>query len=171
MGRHGDIITEIVDKDTGELLVTRKTKHFRSIPEPSFIKMYIEDVSKLNSLSNTAKNLLFSMVNRVGYDSVITLHLQAKREMCSEMGIKSTQTIENTLKHLVDAGMIKRVCRGSYMLNPEYFAKGQWSDIKKIREAYQVVLTVTYDKHGKKIESNIMSKEEYFGNNKFAEAG
>ena len=151
--------TESIDRETGEVEVTSRVQTFKSVSEPSFVKMYVDDVSNLNKLSNTAKNLLLSLVRRLGYDSVITLHKQAKQEICREMGIKATQTIENKLSELLKSGIIKRVCRGSFMLNPDYFAKGQWNDVNKLRDAYKLTMTVTYDNHGKKVESNLSSKD------------
>ena len=146
---------QTITNHDGELVTTTKTQAFRAVAEPSFVKMYVDDVSRLSNLGSTANKLLFALVKRVGYDSVITLAPYIKMEICREMGIKSAQTVENALGELKKNDVITNIGRGTFMLNPNFFAKGQWREIENLRESFRIELKITYDNHGKRIESNI----------------
>lgn len=145
------------DPDTGEVSVSTRTQVFKAVAEPSFVKMYIDDISKLSNIGSTATKLLFAMVKRVGYDSVITLAPYIKKEMCKEMGIKSAQTVENALGELKKNKLITNIGRGTFMLNPEFFARGQWNEIEKLRDAFKIELKITYDSEGRRVESNLQT--------------
>ena len=44
---------------------------------------------------------------------------------------------------------MKRIGRGSFLLNPSLFAKGSWNDIRRLREKY-IELKIIYNSNGKK---------------------
>jgi len=153
--KHKETRRESVDRTTGEVSVTTNIQTFKSSSEPAFVKLYIDDICALNGLSRACNNLLRSLIKRVGYDSVIMLHKMAKQDICKETGIKHIQTIDNRMGDLIKSGIVKRLCRGTFMLNPEYFAKGQWRDVAKLRKEYEIQMHVTYNRQeGRKIVAN-----------------
>ena len=152
--KHKEYESTTVDRQSGEIIIDKTVKSYKVNAEPSFVKMYVDDVAKLNRLGKTASSLLFSMVKRVGYDSVIALSLHVKREMALEMGIKSVQTIDNTIGELISNEVMTRMCQGTYMLNPNYFAKGSWKDVRELRNGY-IEMKITYNEDGRKVESSM----------------
>lgn len=152
--KHKEYEFTTINHQTGEVVVDKVMKSYKVDSEPSFVKMYVDDVAKLNKLGKTASSLLFSMVKRVGYDSVIALSVHVKREIAIEMGIKSVQTVDNTIGELIHNEVLKRVCQGTYMLNPHYFAKGSWKDVKELRGGY-IQMKITYNEEGRKVESTM----------------
>lgn len=154
--KHKETIHERIDRSSGEQTITTHIQTFKSASEPSFVKMYIDDIAKLNDLGRTSQRLLFALVKRIGYDSWIHVNKKTNREIAIEIGIKSVQTIYNELRKLVNADVLRKEdgSRGSYMLNPEYFAKGEWKNIRQLRKDYKLILKITYDKDGRKVETD-----------------
>lgn len=79
------------------------------------------------------------------YENMITLTSRSKKEIAERVGIKM-QTFDNYLRKLVDAEIFKRIGRGEYKVNPNLFARGDWTDISRQRDEW--MLTITYKANG-----------------------
>ena len=146
--------TTTIDHGTGEIKVTSRNITKKIPAEPSFVKMYIEDIVLLNSVPSGAANLLRSLLKRVNYDNEIMVLPKVKRDIANEMGIKNVQTVDNYLGKLKDKGIVLSIDRGVYMLNPNYFAKGKWADVRKIRDKY-LKLVISYEGGERKINGEL----------------
>jgi len=152
--KHKEIRTEIIDRITGEVISEKRTATFKTVSEPKFVKMYIDDIASMMNLNATATKLLVSLATRIGYDSIITLSPFVKRQIAKEMNIKNVQTIDNNISILISHGAMMRKGRGTFMLNPDYFAKGKWQDITRLKDAY-IQLIITYSDNKKTVKSNV----------------
>jgi Firmicute plasmid replication protein (RepL) len=140
---------------------TIKQKHHTNIiqfpNEPPFIKLYVEDLTAIFKLPDGTKDLLYSLLMKMDYENMITLTSRSKKEIAERVGIK-IQTFDNYLRKLVDAEIFKRIGRGEYKVNPNLFARGDWTDISRQRDEW--MLTITYKANGtrqiegKAIEAN-----------------
>ena len=144
--------TQNVDFETGEI---RSSEKVLLLPkEPAYVKLYIDDIAKLYSLPKGSSDLMLMLVRKMGYDGLISITAGYKEVMSRELGMK-TQSINNSIQKLIKEGILKRVARGEYMMDPSLFAKGEWSDIRRLRDKYLEV-NVTYTSSGKrKISSHI----------------
>lgn len=54
---------------------------------------------------------------------VVVLYPLLKKKMITLLGWKSTTSIDNVLQRLIKRGMVSRIDRGVYQLNPEIFLR------------------------------------------------
>jgi len=136
--------TETRDEQTGKLLETSVTHTVKLDQEPSFIKLYIKDMCKLNDIPKTANNVLNALLEICNYDNEIILNSHVKQKMCDELGMKM-QSLNNGISKLTKSEFIDRIGRGTYRLNPYYFGKGKWQDIQELQ------ITWDYTTQGRKL--------------------
>lgn len=137
-----------IDFVTGEMVSQRTaTKRFVS-KEPDFVKLYLDDVMKLNDIPAKKTDVLYLLLKKMNYDNEITVVASHKREIAKQLSC-SKISVEKTLGLLVEKGILIRKDRGVFLANPNIFGKGNWKDIEQLR------LLLTYDIKGKHIESGI----------------
>lgn len=140
------------DPLTGDDTVTHHVIKSRLPAEPPFVKLYIDDLSKLLDVTEAPKRLLLLLVERLDYDGFISITPAARKRMCERLGIKP-QTFANYLQNLVKSDLLRSAGRGEYCVNPLYFAKGDWSQIVQLRDAYKsgLELRISYEPDGRKV--------------------
>lgn len=155
---HFNKVEEFVNYETKEVL-TKETKYYKHvIKEPSFIKLYLDDIGRLNSLQPRTVAILRELLKRVDYSNRVNISLGVKKDICTTLSIlnKSGTVAVNVfsqhLSKLSEASLLFKIETGSYIINPKLFAKGDWMNIKKI------VLMVSYDVNGREVFAK--SKQE-----------
>lgn len=138
----------VVDGSTGEVLEERRSNVVNLPAEPPYVKLYIDDLTAILQLPTTCKGLIYALIKQLNYDGLITLNASARRRIASSLGI-GEPTLRNYITQLQQRGVIKRVDRGEYMMNPQYFARGSWVDVMRQRENYYK-LQVTYTPDGRR---------------------
>lgn len=136
--------------ETGEVSQTDSKKVIRLPQEPSFVKLYLEDISRLHNLPTSCTRVMMELVKRIDYDGTIVLNSARKRQLMEILGLKLTkgkpaQQIDNALSKMKKEGIIRTIDSGIYEFNPKYFAKGDWADIRKRREKFELSITYTDD--------------------------
>lgn len=146
------------DAETGEILDEKVVLQTRSKgTEPSFVKLYLNDLMLLNDLPTKATGLLWELMKVMSYENKIILNGAIKKQIAATLDIKMP-TLNNTLSSFVKKEILYRIDTGIYTPNPYLFAKGNWSDIKELR------MNVTYTPAGEKLitsEANGLSMEEF----------
>lgn len=133
----------------GKTIDVVKTDTFLVDREPDYVKLYIQDVARLNDITGEQNNVLLEFIRHMGYNNVIPTYKPIKQMIAKNLNI-SLHTVEKAVKTFSKKGLFISVARGLYMADPELFAKGKWSDIKNLR------LVIEYKQDGsKKISSNI----------------
>ena len=122
------------------------------------MKMYIDNVTKLSDLPQTSSRVLYQLIKGVDYNGQIIINASVKRLLSNEIGIKE-QSFANALTVLVKNDVMQRIDKGIYILNPFLFAKGTWSDVKKLRKKY-TDLKMTYKNGTKELPSSIETNDE-----------
>lgn len=123
---------EHIDHETGEVKTTMKLTSVKHEQEPSFIKLYLNDLCKLNDIPKSGNDTLNELLQLTDYRNEIVLNSAIKERLCKALGIKKP-SLDNNISKLTAQGILNRVARGIYMLNPHIFGKGKWQDIKKLR--------------------------------------
>jgi hypothetical protein len=140
--------------ETGEILTESRTEVGMFEKEPPFVKMYIEDIGKLNNLPNYVSNILYELLSNMGYNNVVPMYMPIKMMICEKIGI-SVNSLNKAIDELYKKGILLRKARGFYMMDPHIFGRGSWKDVKDIR------MTITYDeKTNKRIIKSEISQTQ-----------
>lgn len=126
---------EITDKYVG----TRVTKAGN---EPNYVKLYVNDVAKLEGLSSSVFHVLFSIVCQMDYNNAVSITYGAKERIAKAHDI-TIKTVNNAIYDLLRAGLIKRAAKGEYFVDSAYFARGKWAKVLEARAAF--ALHINYD--------------------------
>lgn len=139
-----EIVSQIVNSDTGE--IDQEVKHQVSYVErePDYVKLYISDIIRLTDLPKSSNDILLAILKRMTYNNDIALFAPVKREIAKELELKEI-TISKAIELFVKKSILLRKDRGLYIINPYFFGRGKWEDIRKIR------LQVDYSKNGRMI--------------------
>ena len=103
---------------------------------------------KLNDLPKNNSKILHAFLKRPSYDGVIVINTYVKNQIAEEFGVRQ-QTVSNAITKLIKADIMQRVGLGAFMLNPNLFAKGKWTDVRKLQRDY-VELKVKINNDGSK---------------------
>jgi len=125
-----------IDALTGETLSRESTTVSFLPKEPPYIKVYIQDISRLYGMTPSAGGLLYELASRMSYDGTVCIVSCILQSICEKLKIKP-QTFRNLLDKFLKNGILCRVGRGVFELNPDLFAKGDWVDISKRRLEFQ----------------------------------
>lgn len=148
-----------VDHETGEIKESTTVRAIKG-EEPSYIKLYLQDISYLYGLPATAGDLMHELLQYVTYGTQqIILNASVKERICKVTGI-AKQTLNNRLQDLVNKGIIARDGRGVFVLNPYLFGKGDWKSVRELRSK-NIHLKIVYDKetNTRRIQGNIIDKD------------
>jgi len=116
--------------------------------EPPYVKVYIEDLTRLLNIPLTGNRILYALFTRMSYQGTVTVTKYTKDKISIETGSK-VQTIMNTISSLVKKKVLKRLGYCEYEFNPNLFARGEWSEIVERRKNFE--LRIKYDFNGSKV--------------------
>lgn len=118
---------DYIDSETGKR-VYRKKEKVKVKPE-AFLYLYTNRLADILRLSNTEKNVIISLIalHSGSVKKYIQVIGSVKSEISNHCDI-SINTVDKTLKKLVDKKLLMRPFRGEYLLNPTYFFKGSTVD-------------------------------------------
>jgi len=123
---------EYINPTTGEIVRDLKISKKKRSDEPSYIKLYIKDLCKLNDIPKTGNDVLNELLALTDYKNEIVLNGGVKDRILKSLKIKKG-SLDNNISKLTKHQIIMRVARGIYTLNPNLFGRGKWEDIKKLR--------------------------------------
>lgn len=137
------IINTKLDSATGEVLEQEINKTLRIGTEPSYVKLYLQDIMYLSDMPQQYAAVTRALLQHVTYAGgeegmCVVLAPMIKRKVCEVMGWKKTQTLNNALQKLCKGKILYHIDRGVYQFNPYLFGKGDWTDISNLR------LTIDY---------------------------
>ena len=132
------IIETVVDCETGEVSKKISNQTINYGDEPTFIKLYLQDVLYLSNLPTRHSQLLYELLKRSSYATpeegmMVYVNSELKRRIAKELGITNLGSLDNALSDLVKGKIIYRVGRGTYTFNPYLFGKGDWQNISRMR--------------------------------------
>ncbi len=112
--------------------------------EPDYVKLYISDILRLQDIPKSGNDILLAVIKRMTYNNDIALFAPVKREIASELGIKEV-TVSKAIELFTNKSILLRKDRGLYLINPFFFGRGKWEEIRKVR------LQVIYSEEGRMI--------------------
>lgn len=144
----------------GNVLTKRENKTLSWGDEPSYIKLYIQDIMYLADMPKRYATVTKALLKRVAYAGeadglCVTLVPRTKRAICKEIGWEKVASLDNALQKLMAGKILYRVDRGIYRFNPYLFGRGDWQDIARLR------LEIQYDEiQGRTFKTVINYKDE-----------
>lgn len=139
-----EITNTITDINTGEVIKEVKNEISYVDREPDYVKLYVSDILRLTDVPKSGNDIMFAMLKRMTYNNDIALYAPVKREIANELGIKEI-TVSKAIELFTNKSILVRKDRGLYIINPYFFGRGKWEEIKKIR------LQILYSKEGRMI--------------------
>ena len=140
-------INTVTDFATGEVIKEEVSTVVRFPTEPAYVKMYIEDICGLVGIVNADQAVLRHLLLRLDYEGYVVLTSRIMATICKHLEI-TTKTLSNRLSSLVKIGMIAPIAKNEFVINPNYFARGEWKKICEKRENFSLLLS--YNASGKK---------------------
>lgn len=138
-------IDRTLDYETGEILEIQGQTWVSDYPsEPDFVKLYIKAWCAFKNVKDVNTSFLYALLPYMTYaknEQLITLSSTIKKRIADELhwSQKHLQQRFNTeLEKLIKYGIIKRLGRGTYQVNPELIGKGEWKDIAKLRATFHL---------------------------------
>ena len=135
--------SEIVDVETGEIVSSSDTTITESYAdrEPDYIKLYIDTVLTFKGITTALNPVLIALCKHMTYadrDQIVYVNAYTKSRIMEDTGLK-LKRVEQAIRQFADAGIIMRVSRGVYRVNPNIIARGNWNDIKRLRATFDFV--------------------------------
>lgn len=148
MGKYTQVIKEQhIDGKTGEVTEEHNVHVLRTEREPDYVKMYLNDLVRLNDLPASGSSVLFWILKSLSYDNTVVLVQGVKKKIAKEIGT-SLNTVIRRIQELKNKGIIiPTEERTIFLVNPNLFARGKWEDVKKIR------LSIEYGASGKTMKA------------------
>lgn len=143
-------VTEITDD--GVIVEQKRLEISQFEKEPSYVKLYLQDIGRLSGLNNSEQKLINELVFNMGFNNIVPAYKPVKQMIALKTGMKYN-TIDKALKELCVKGILIRKARGFYIMDPNLFGRGSWKDISNIR------LTVVYNENGTKSINTEISKQ------------
>ncbi|MEO3682298.1 replication/maintenance protein RepL [Shewanella vesiculosa] len=108
------------------------------VSEPAYVKHYIQDLDFIYSLPKGTIRVLSALFPLVVFNkNTFNLNASLKRQICKKLDIKFA-SLDNSLSNLCKNRFILRIDTGFYLLNPYYFGKGDWQQMKLIRDKIKI---------------------------------
>lgn len=126
--------------------------------EPDYIKIYLDNIMFITEIPGWVSRIMYELIKTVSYANkgqFIIVNAGYKRILAENLGIKP-QSVTNAINDLVKKEILIRKESGVFLLNPQYFGKGEWKDIAKIR--YEIELSAS----GKTLKLKEIQKIEDF---------
>lgn len=126
-----------VDSLSGEVIHERSNVYsIEKLPaEPEYIKLYVAEIGRLHGLKSGHRDILLYVASMVAYDGSVVLNVRRKAQIALTLKI-ATKSIDNALSEFVKTGLLIRLGRSDFELNPFLFGKGDWKSIRERRESF-----------------------------------
>ena len=149
--------TDVVTTD-GEIVEDLSQRQYKTISyerEPNYVKLYTDDIGRMFGLSPSVSDLLSCLAKYMTYKTnIVVLYGPVKTAICDELKM-AKNTLNKAVDTLYKEGLLIRVSHACYMIDPQLFGKGSWSDVSSMRTM------IAYDEKGNKtIKTELFNKNE-----------
>ena len=141
-----------INQETGEITEQQVVKQHKAEVEPSYIKLYLQDIAYLHNLPSNTPQIVFELLQFVDYNQEIILTKRRKEQIAKTLD-KSLSHINNSITTLIKSEVLIKIDRQTYQLNTYLFGKGSWKDILKHRKSLKLEVFYSYQE-GRTIKQN-----------------
>ena len=96
---------------------------------------------KLLDLSITSIRLFSKLTHMMDFadnEQIVRIDKTVRQQLMRHLGVKMAM-IDHSLRQLRDNGLIRRLSRGVYAVNPFYASRGKWGDVKILRKRFHEI--------------------------------
>lgn len=140
--------------ETGEIIDEVETSKEQLIErEPNYIKLYTDDIGRIFNLPGCSSDVLAAIASHMSYKTnLIVLYGPIKQVLMDELGMNAN-TFNKAVDNLYKAGMLIRVSKACYLVDPELYGSGSWNNVKQVR------LSIEYSADGtKKVKTSLVKQ-------------
>jgi len=145
-----EITTTNVDTDGVARIVDIKQETVFTDREPDYVKLYLKDIMRLKGLPESGNSILYCLLASMNYAGQIFITKTTRDILCRQLNIAEI-TLRKAIEKFVNKGLLTKYDSNTYVANPHLFARGKWTDVKKIR------MLVEYSEEGRLL----LNYEEY----------
>ena len=145
----------VIDMESGQVVKLTNEKIIKMPNEPPYIKMYIHDLSVMLNVPKSEEELLKLVLRKLDYDGYVTLSKRYRTSICEKLGVID-QVLRNKLTKLDKSGALINSGYGEYMANPDYFARGSWADICKVKANFE--MRIKYNENGRVVKTKFIGE-------------
>lgn len=153
-------VREVVNEE-GKKIISTEDYTLNYGQEPDYIKIYLDNLLFLKKIPKGYNEILFLFLKNMTWASsqnkhggqIIYVNSSMKKDIAEELKL-SVSRVNQSLTDFVKSGIFKRIDRGTYQVNPNYFGRGNWQDISEIR------MSVIFNKYGIDINSDFLEDNE-----------
>ena len=144
--------TRIIEDEQGVKKEVTQVKTFKPQGEPSYIKLYLQDISYLNNLPSGTDKILYEFLKYLNYENEIVLTKVIKQRIADKLKL-SLGHVNNKIQSLSKLEVLIRVGQGVYSINTFILAKGKWNEI--IKHRHNLKLEVFYsEENGREVKQS-----------------
>lgn len=133
----------VVQQETG-LIIEEERETTIKTDEPDYIKLYLNAWCVFKDIKGVNLKLLYQILPYMTYaqeQQIIGFTTYIKKKIASELDWaekSSLNRFNHELKKMCDAGVLKKIDRDTYQVNPELIGRGAWKDINKLRATFNL---------------------------------
>lgn len=123
-----------VINESGEVVHYEETTQFVTSGD-GFIKIF-DDSCLHGELRDVSYSAVMQIIRRMGFANagqIVSLGPEVKKDIAASLRLGSDRQVERIVKKLVDCGVLRKLQRGVYQVNPFMFGKGKQEDIDALR--------------------------------------
>lgn len=157
---------EKVNNETGEVVRETTTITRTKSDEPPFAKFYIDGWLAFRQISSVNHKFLFELMPFTSYadaGQVLSLTSYQKRLIGKKLNWKEESVLNrfnHELRKLTQAGVLKKIERSTYIVNPDLIGKGDWKDIRRLRVTFNLDTGEIYHNYAPEWEKEAPIDEE-----------
>lgn len=127
--------TQVRDNITGEIVDKDINKRVIKVPRtPDFLMLFTKHITYLEQLGKTDNSVLFVILSHyVGQKNLVFLSPQVRKKISVELGL-DISSVNKAIKNLLTKEIIVTDSDSFMYLNPFLFGKGNFDEIKKLRQ-------------------------------------
>lgn len=133
-----------IDAD-GVITETQISTQVSGNNEPTYIKMYCEDIGFYGGLSPMEAKVLFALAMMADFDNEVRAS-KYDREKIAELlnkGLEegkgtTAESVRFCIGGLVKARFLAKKATGLYILNPDYFSRKSWAKTRETKSTFEM---------------------------------
>lgn len=133
----------VLNQETGVVIEEEREITIKT-DEPDYVKLYLNAWCIFKDIKGVNLKVLYKILPFMTYaenEQLICFTSYLKKEIAKslEWAEKSAlNRFNQELKKMCDAGVLKKIDRDTYQVNPELIGRGAWKDINKLRATFNL---------------------------------
>ena len=120
--------SNFVDNQTGEITEQYESTIFTPEREPNYVKLYLDHLVTIANLQGWTSKILYELIGSTSYANegqLVVVNSGLKKIIAEKLNMK-TQSVTNAINSLKKENILIQRERGVFVLNPQFFGKGEW---------------------------------------------